>query len=301
MPAEHRYLSARVARNEDARLLTGRALFVDDVQLPGMLHVAFVRSEHAHGRITNVDVSAAKRHTGVHAVYTAADLGSFLKPGPVLVTPPPIPNLIFHGCTQLPLAQDKVRHVGEAIAMVVADSRYVAEDAVRDVVVDIDPIDAVVDLEKGLAAGAPLDPRAPRVERRGARRAAERRLRVSQDEGRHDRQAAVPLRSWCFGADRKQGRGCRVERQVRRDDDLGHHPGPDSDPERACAHARVARIAGERDRPVCRRRLRAEDHDVLPRRASAAVGGDAAEAAAEVDGGPPGEFLRHDAGARTGA
>jgi len=156
LPAEHRYLSARVARNEDARLLTGRALFVDDVQLPGMLHVAFVRSEHAHGRITNVDVSAAKRHTGVHAVYTAADLGSFQKPGPVLVTPPPIPNLIFNGCTQLPLAQDKVRHVGEAIAMVVADSRYVAEDAVREVVVDIDPIDAVVDLEKGLAAGAPL-------------------------------------------------------------------------------------------------------------------------------------------------
>jgi CO/xanthine dehydrogenase Mo-binding subunit len=64
--------------------------------------------------------------------------------------------LIFNGCTQLPLAQGKVRHVGEAIAMVVADSRYVAEDAVREVVVDIDPIDAVVDLEKGLAAGAPL-------------------------------------------------------------------------------------------------------------------------------------------------
>jgi carbon-monoxide dehydrogenase large subunit len=63
---------------------------------------------------------------------------------------------VFHGCTQLPLAKDKVRHVGEPIAMIVADSRYVAEDAIRDVVVEIDPIDAVVDLEKGLAAGAPL-------------------------------------------------------------------------------------------------------------------------------------------------
>ena len=155
MPAETRYLSARVVRNEDARLLTGRALFVDDVQLPGMLHVAFVRSEHAHGRITNVEVSAAKRHTGVHAVYTAADLGTYLKPGPVLVPPPPIPNLIFNACTQLPLAKDKVRHVGEPIAMIVAETRYVAEDAIRDVVVDIDPIDAVVDLEKGLAADAP--------------------------------------------------------------------------------------------------------------------------------------------------
>ena len=156
MPAAPPYLRARVPRNEDARLLTGRALFVDDVQLPGMLHVAFVRSEHAHGRLTSVDVSAARTRPGVHAVYTAADLGDYLKPGPLLVSPPPIPNLVFHGCTQLPLARDKVRHVGEPIAMIVAESRYIAEDAIRDVVVEIDPIDAVVDLEKGLAPGAPL-------------------------------------------------------------------------------------------------------------------------------------------------
>jgi carbon-monoxide dehydrogenase large subunit len=156
LPAAPRYLSARVVRNEDARLLTGRALFVDDVQLPGMLHVAFVRSEHAHGRLTRVDVEAAKRRPGVHAIYTAQDLGDYLRPGPILVTPPPIPGLIFHGCTQLPLARDKVRHAGEAIAMIVADTRYVAEDAIGDVVVEIDPLEAVVDLERGLAPGAPL-------------------------------------------------------------------------------------------------------------------------------------------------
>jgi carbon-monoxide dehydrogenase large subunit len=156
VPAAPPYLRARVPRNEDARLLTGRALFVDDVQLPGMLHVAFVRSEHAHGRITRIDVSAARGRAGVRAVYTAADLGAYLKPGPILVSPPPIPNLVFHGCTQLPLANDKVRHVGEPIAMIVADSRYVAEDAIRDVGVEIDPIDVVVDLEKGLAPDAPL-------------------------------------------------------------------------------------------------------------------------------------------------
>jgi len=156
LPAAPPYLRARVPRNEDARLLTGRALFVDDVQLPGMLHVAFVRSEHAHGRLTSVDVSAARRRPGVHAVYTPADLGDYLKPGPILVSPPPIPNLVFHGCTQLPLAKDKVRHVGEPLAMIVAESRYVAEDAIRDVLVEIDPIDAVVDLEKGLGADAPL-------------------------------------------------------------------------------------------------------------------------------------------------
>ncbi len=156
MPAAPPYLRARVPRNEDARLLTGRALFVDDVQLPAMLHVAFVRSEHAHGRIIHIDASAARLRPGVHAVYTAADLGDYLKPGPILVSPPPIPNLVFHGCTQLPLAKDKVRHVGEPMAMIVAESRYLAEDAIRDVIVEIDPIDAVVDLEKGLAADAPL-------------------------------------------------------------------------------------------------------------------------------------------------
>jgi aerobic carbon-monoxide dehydrogenase large subunit len=121
-----------------------------------MLHVAFVRSEHAHGRLTSVDVSAARQRAGVRDVYTAADLGDYLKPGPILVSPPPIPNLVFHGCTQLPLAKDKVRHVGEPIAMIVADNRYVAEDAIRDVVVEIDSIDAIVDLEKGLAPDAPL-------------------------------------------------------------------------------------------------------------------------------------------------
>ena len=156
MPPESRYLNARVSRNEDARLLTGRALFVDDVQLPGMLHVAFVRSEYAHGRIMRIDASAAASRPGVRAVFTAEDLGDYLKPGPVLVFPPPIPDLVFHGCTQLPLAKDKVRHVGEPLAMVVADSRYIAEDALRDVIVEIDPIDAVVDLEKGLMPGAPL-------------------------------------------------------------------------------------------------------------------------------------------------
>jgi carbon-monoxide dehydrogenase large subunit len=156
LPADARYLSARILRNEDARLLTGRALFVDDVQLPGMLHVAFVRSDYAHGRLKSVDVSAARARGGVHAVYTAEDLGDFWRPGPLLVPPPPIADLVFHACTQVPLAKGKVRHVGEPIAMIVADSRYIAEDAIRDVVVEIEPIDAIVDLEKGLLPGAPL-------------------------------------------------------------------------------------------------------------------------------------------------
>ncbi len=151
-----RYLGERVRRNEDARLLTGRALFVDDVRLDGMLHVAFLRSQHAHARLNGVDVSAARRRPGVVAVYTAADLGDYWRPGPLLVPPPPIPNLVFNACTQVPLAKHKLRHAGEPIAMVVAESRYVAEDALDDIVVDAEPLPAAVDLEPALAAGAPL-------------------------------------------------------------------------------------------------------------------------------------------------
>ena len=149
------YVNSRVERNEDARLLTGRARFVDDVQLPGMLHVAFVRSDYAHGRLLSVDVSAALARAGVVAAYTADDLGAYCKAAPLLVPPPPIKDLVFHACTHLPLAKSKVRHVGEAVAMIVAESRYIAEDAVRDVVVDIEPLDAVVDLEAALAVDAP--------------------------------------------------------------------------------------------------------------------------------------------------
>ena len=78
---DSRYLSARVRRNEDARLLTGRARFVDDVRVPGMLHVAFVRSDYAHARLVGVDVAAARQRPGVVAAYTAADLGEDLHAG----------------------------------------------------------------------------------------------------------------------------------------------------------------------------------------------------------------------------
>ncbi|MGH7701323.1 MAG: molybdopterin cofactor-binding domain-containing protein, partial [Gemmatimonadales bacterium] len=156
MTAGARYIGARVRRNEDARLLTGRALFVDDVRLEGLLHVAFYRSDHAHARLAGVDVSAARRRPGVVAAYTAEDLGDYWRPGPLLVPPPPIPGLVFREATQVPLAKDKVRHVGEPIAMVVAESRYVAEDALDDIVVDLEPLGAVVDLEAALRPGAPL-------------------------------------------------------------------------------------------------------------------------------------------------
>jgi aerobic carbon-monoxide dehydrogenase large subunit len=145
-----RNFGAPITRNEDARLLSGQALFVDDVELPGMLHAAFLRSNVAHARIRSIDVAAARVRPGVVAVYTAADLGAYWAPGPLLVPPPPIAGITFNQRTQVPLAKDKVRHVGEPLAVVLADSRYIAEDALADIGVELDPLPAVVDLGKAL-------------------------------------------------------------------------------------------------------------------------------------------------------
>ena len=151
-----RYFGQPIKRNEDPRLLTGRALFVDDVHLPGMLHVAFLRSDLAHARINSIDASAARQRPGVVAVYTADDLGDYWKPGPLLVPPPPIDKIVFHQRTQVPLAKGKVRHAGEALVMVVAESRYIAEDALDDIYVDYDVLPGVVELEAAIAPDAPL-------------------------------------------------------------------------------------------------------------------------------------------------
>ena len=145
-----------IPRNEDPQLLTGQALFVDDVQLPEMLHAAFVRSTYAHARIVNIDVSKALQREGVVAVYTAADLGDYWKPGPLLVPPPPIDNIVFNQRTQVPLAKEKVRFVGEPLVMVLAESRYIAEDALQDVHVDYDPLSVVVDLTTALDGDSAL-------------------------------------------------------------------------------------------------------------------------------------------------
>lgn len=145
-----RYFGQRIKRNEDPRLLTGQALYVDDVDLPDMLHAAFVRSPYAHARILRIDVAAALARPGVVAAYTAADLGSYWKPGPLLVSPPPVKDITFNERTQVPLAKDKVRFAGEPVVMVVAESRYLAEDALADVHVDYEPLPPVVDMEQAL-------------------------------------------------------------------------------------------------------------------------------------------------------
>ncbi len=153
------YVGKRMTRTEDPRLLTGQALFVDDLQIPGMLHAAFLRCDYAHARLNSIDVSAARALPGVVAVYTAADMGDDWRHCPPLVIPPPtVKDVLFHTRTQVPLVKvgDKVRHLGEPLAMVLAENRYVAEDALEQIVVDLEPLEAVADMEQALAEGAPL-------------------------------------------------------------------------------------------------------------------------------------------------
>jgi len=151
-----RYFGERIKRNEDPRLLMGQGLFVDDVNLPDMLHAAFLRSPYAHAKINNIDVSQVLQREGVVAVYTANDLGSYWQEGPLLVSPPPVKDITFNQKTQVPLAKDKVKFAGEPIVMVLAESRYIAEDALADILVDYEPLEAVVDMERALAEDSPL-------------------------------------------------------------------------------------------------------------------------------------------------
>ncbi|MGH3090942.1 MAG: xanthine dehydrogenase family protein molybdopterin-binding subunit [Gaiellaceae bacterium] len=147
------YMGQPVERKEDAKLLTGQSRFIDDLTLPGMVWAALVRSPYAHARITNVDVSKAREADGVVAVFTGADLAEDWKatlPCVWLVTEDT--KQPFHR----PLATDKVRHQGDAAAVVVAESRALAKDAAELVDVDYEPLDAVIDPEAALADGAPL-------------------------------------------------------------------------------------------------------------------------------------------------
>ncbi len=135
-----RYTGSRVHRVEDERLLRGRGTFVDDVVRPGMLHACFVRSVVARGRIVAIDVSEALALPGVQAVFLAEDLNSGVHEQWHSQLGPASPET-----PRPPLADGEVRFVGDPVALVVAEDRYVAEDACELVVVDIDPLPPVVD------------------------------------------------------------------------------------------------------------------------------------------------------------
>src|SRR5215469_10886512 len=146
-----------VPRSEDPVLVSGKGRFTDDVDFPGQAYAVIVRSAYAHGIIRNIDTAAARPMPGVLGVYTAADLGAAgigpLPPRQVMNNRDGTPML---SPTRHALATDKVRHVGEAVAAVVAETVAEAKDAAEAVVVDIDPLPAVTEPALADAADAPL-------------------------------------------------------------------------------------------------------------------------------------------------
>jgi len=144
-----RTIGTSIQRVEDNRILTGRGRYVDDLTLPGMLHAAFVRSPHPHARITRVDTSAAQAMPGVVAVLTGADMQQLTNPMAIHTLPG------YRSPQFWPLATDRVRFVGDPVAIVVAASRYLAEDARDTIEVDYEPLPPVATIEHALDADRP--------------------------------------------------------------------------------------------------------------------------------------------------
>jgi carbon-monoxide dehydrogenase large subunit len=145
--SESSYVGSRLGRREDGPLLAGRAQFVADITLPGMVEAVFVRSPVAHARITGIDLDGVRTEPAVLAVVTASDLDDVAR----------YPHLVpwMKDVDSFPLARDRVRYVGMPVVAVLADDRYVAEDAAGRVVVDYDELPVVVTVEEALADDAP--------------------------------------------------------------------------------------------------------------------------------------------------
>jgi carbon-monoxide dehydrogenase large subunit len=156
-PFAARYVGSAVRRVEDPRILTGRGRYIDDVNVPGMAHAAFLRSPVAHARIVGIDSAAARRAGGVLAVYTGTELEPLLSPGPygAAIRVEEMFGITYprHTC----LATDKVRLVGDLVAVVVAESRYAAEDAVELIEVEYEEQTPV------MTANQALDPASPPI------------------------------------------------------------------------------------------------------------------------------------------
>lgn len=148
-----RYFGASVVRREDPRLLTGHGTYVDDIKLPGMAHAVFARSPYAHARVGSIDSTTARALPGVIGVLALADLGDSFADKRMAETYS-APN-IKQAIRQYPLAKDEACYVGEPVALVVAESRAIAEDAAALVEIDFTPLPATIDCELALDAQAP--------------------------------------------------------------------------------------------------------------------------------------------------
>jgi len=157
--AADRLFGKSIKRREDPRFITGRGRYVDDVKLPGMTYAAFVRSPHAHARIRKIDTAAALRHPGVVAVFTGKDMAGVnsLPCGWDLRKEKNIPGVVqdLAMVPHMPLTSDAARHVGDPVAVVIADSHEAAVDGAEKVQVDWEPLPAVTVTEKAAASGAP--------------------------------------------------------------------------------------------------------------------------------------------------
>jgi len=155
-----KYFGASVKRREDPRFLRGEGRFVDDLAIPGMLHAAFLRSPHAHAVIKSMRTAAAAAAPGVVRVLTFAAVERWMKPLPLFgAVPPGLAAVVKFEVRQAPqwaLCRERARHVGEIVAMVVADSPERAEDAVELIEVDWEPLPPVVDMLHAADAGSPL-------------------------------------------------------------------------------------------------------------------------------------------------
>ncbi len=144
-------VGARIKRREDPNLIRGLGQYVDDVKLPDMLHAVILRSPYAHAKITRIDTDAARRHPGVVAVFTGAELRDQIGTIPTTADNPTL-RIPKHYV----LAIDKVCYVGEGVAVVVAENRYTARDALDLIHVEYEPLPVVTDAEQALAPGSPV-------------------------------------------------------------------------------------------------------------------------------------------------
>ena len=147
-----RVFGSGIRRREDPRLITGRATFTDDIKLPGMAHAAILRSPHAHARIRSIDTSGASGREGVLGVFTGADTDGVLNSVPTAWL---IPDSDLVTPDHPPIAKDVVRYQGDAVAVVVAETRYLAEDALEHIQVDYEELPVVLDPQKSTEPGAP--------------------------------------------------------------------------------------------------------------------------------------------------
>src|SRR5271154_7388849 len=138
-------------RKEDERLITGQTNWTDNITLPGMLHIAFLRSPFAHARIASVDVSAARNEPGVIAAYSGADFAA--EQGSLPCAWPVTPDIVIPA--HPPMATDEVRYVGEAVACVVARDRYAAADALAAIEIDYEQLPPVLDIRTALDEDSP--------------------------------------------------------------------------------------------------------------------------------------------------